>query len=39
MRIKSVLALGGAELMIDYLEIVPKSVYAVDTDGEGEDDN
>ncbi|MCR4994809.1 MAG: fasciclin domain-containing protein [Bacteroidales bacterium] len=38
MRIKSVLALGGAELMIDYIEIVPKSVYGVDTDGKGEDD-
>ena len=38
MRIKSVLALGGAELMIDYIEIVPKSVYGVDTDGEGEDE-
>lgn len=38
MRIKSVLALGGAELMIDYIEIVPKSVYGVDTEGEGEDE-
>ena len=38
MRIKSVLALGGAELMIDYIEIVPKSVYGIDTDGEGEDE-
>ena len=38
MRIKSVLALGGAELMIDYIELVPKSVYGVETDGEGEDD-
>ena len=26
------------EFMIDYLEIVPKSVYAVDGDGEMEDD-
>ena len=38
MRIKSVLALGGAELMIDYIEIVPKSVYGVAIDGEGEDE-
>ena len=38
MRIKSVLALGDAELMIDYIEIVPKSVYGIDTDGEGEDE-
>jgi hypothetical protein len=26
------------EFMLDYLEIVPKSVYSVDGDGEMEDD-
>ncbi|MBO4802307.1 MAG: fasciclin domain-containing protein [Bacteroidaceae bacterium] len=38
MRIRSVLAIGGAELMIDYLEIVPKSVYGIEGEGKGEDD-
>jgi uncharacterized surface protein with fasciclin (FAS1) repeats len=38
MRIKSVYAAGTAHLMIDYLEIVPKSIYGVDGDGRGEDD-
>ena len=38
MRIKSVLAIGGAELMIDYIEIVPKSVYGIEGEGKGEDD-
>lgn len=38
MRIKSVYAAGVAHLMIDYLEIVPKSVYGVEGDGKGEDD-
>ena len=38
MRIRSVLSIGGAELMLDYLEIVPKSVYGIEGDGKGEDD-
>ena len=38
MRIRSVMAIGGAELMFDYLEIVPKSVYGIEGDGKGEDD-
>lgn len=38
LRIRSVYADGGAELMIDYIEIVPKSVYGIDGDGKGEDD-
>ena len=38
MRIRSVYAVGGAELMFDYLEIVPKSVYGIEGDGKGEDD-
>lgn len=38
MRIRSVLSIGGAELMMDYLEIVPKSVYGIEGDGKGEDD-
>lgn len=37
-RIRSVWSEGGAELMFDYLEIVPKSVYGIDTEGAGEDD-
>ncbi len=37
-RIRSVWAEGGAELMLDYIEIVPKSVYGIDGDGAGEDD-
>lgn len=39
MRIRSVMAIGGAELMLDYLEIVPKSVYGVDSEDAAEDDN
>lgn len=38
MRIKSVLALGSAELMLDYLEFVPKDVYGIEGGGKGEDD-
>ena len=38
MRIRSVLAIGGAELMLDYLEMVPKSVYGIEGDEKGEDD-
>ncbi len=38
MRIRSVLSIGGAELMLDYLEIVPKSVYGIETEGKSEDD-
>ena len=37
-RIRSVWSEGGAELMFDYIEIVPKSVYGIDTEGAGEDD-
>lgn len=37
-RIRSVWADGGAELMLDYIELVPKSVYGIDSDGAGEDD-
>ncbi len=39
MRIRSVMAIGGAELMLDYIEIVPKSVYGVDSEDAAEDDN
>ena len=38
MRIRSVWADGGAELMLDYIELVPKSVYGIDQEGQGEDD-
>lgn len=38
MRIRSVLSIGGAELMMDYIEIVPKSVYGIEGEGKGEDD-
>lgn len=38
MRIRSTYAVGGAELMFDYLEIVPKSVYGIEGEGKGEDD-
>lgn len=37
-RIRSVWSEGGAEVMLDYLEIVPKSVYGIDIEGAGEDD-
>jgi len=37
-RIRSVWADGGAELMLDYIELVPKSVYGIDSEGAGEDD-
>ncbi len=37
-RIKSVWAVGSALVMIDYLELVPKSVYGVEGDGKAEDD-
>ncbi|MBO4906617.1 MAG: fasciclin domain-containing protein [Bacteroidaceae bacterium] len=36
MRIRSVMAIGGAQLMLDYLEFVPKSVYGIEGDGKGE---
>ncbi|MCR5181184.1 MAG: fasciclin domain-containing protein [Bacteroidaceae bacterium] len=38
MRIRSVMAIGGAELMLDYIEIVPKSVYGVENEEAAEDD-
>lgn len=38
MRVRSVLSIGGAELMMDYIEIVPKSVYGIEGEGKGEDD-
>lgn len=38
MRIKSVMALGTALVMIDYIELVPKSVYGVEGEGKAEDD-
>lgn len=38
MRIKSVYAAGVAHLMMDYLEIVPKSIYGIEGEGRGEDD-
>ncbi len=37
-RIKSIWAVGTALVMLDYLELVPKSVYADDGDGSSEDD-
>lgn len=37
-RIRSVWSEGGAELMFDYIEIVPKSVYGIDSEDAGEDD-
>ena len=37
MRIRSVYAAGTAHLMIDYLEIVPKSVYGVEGDAKEDD--
>ena len=38
MRIKSVWAVGTALVMIDYIELVPKSVYGVEGTGKAEDD-
>ena len=32
------MAIGGAELMLDYIEIVPKSVYGVENEETAEDD-
>lgn len=37
-RIRSVWADGGAELMLDYIELVPKSVYGIDEAETAEDD-
>ncbi|MCD8303424.1 MAG: fasciclin domain-containing protein [Prevotellaceae bacterium] len=37
-RIKSIWAVGTALVMIDYLELVPKSVYGVEGEGMAEDD-
>ncbi|MBR1788036.1 MAG: fasciclin domain-containing protein [Bacteroidaceae bacterium] len=37
-RIKSVWAVGTALVMLDYIELVPKSVYGVEGDGKAEDD-
>ena len=37
-RIKSVWAQGTALVMMDYWELVPKSVYGVDAEGKAEDD-
>lgn len=37
-RIKSVWAVGPTVAMIDYIEIVPKSVYGVEGEGKAEDD-
>lgn len=39
LRLRSVYSEGDAEVMIDYLEMVPKSVYGVETEGLKEDDN
>lgn len=39
LRLRSVYSEGDAEVMIDYIEIVPKSIYGVDFDGMKEDDN
>lgn len=38
MRIKSVWAVGDVVAMIDYIELVPKSVYGVEGEGKAEDD-
>ncbi len=37
-RIKSIWAVGTALVMVDYLELVPKSVYGVEGEGKAEDD-
>ncbi len=37
-RIKSVWAVGKTVVMIDYIELVPKSVYGVEGEGKAEDD-
>ena len=37
-RIKSVWAVGDALVMMDYFELVPKSVYGVEGEGRAEDD-
>ncbi|MCF0198837.1 MAG: fasciclin domain-containing protein [Bacteroidaceae bacterium] len=37
-RIKSVWAVGDVVAMVDYLELVPKSVYGVEGEGKAEDD-
>ena len=37
-RIKSVWAVGSALVMLDYLELVPKSVYGVEGEGKAEDE-
>jgi len=37
-RIKSIWAVGTALIMLDYLELVPKSVYGVEGEGRAEDD-
>lgn len=37
-RVKSVWAVGTALVMLDYLELVPKSVYGVEGTGKAEDD-
>lgn len=37
-RIKSVWAVGTALVMLDYFELVPKSVYGVESAGKAEDD-
>ncbi len=37
-RVKSVWAVGTALAMLDYFEIVPKSVYGVEGEGKAEDD-
>ncbi len=37
-RIKSIWAVGAAEVCLDYFEIVPKSVYGVEGTGKAEDD-
>ena len=38
-RIKSIWAVGHALVMLDYFELVPKSVYGVEGEGKAEDDN
>lgn len=37
-RVKSVWAVGSALMMMDYFEIVPKSVYGVEAEGKAEDE-
>ncbi len=38
-RVKSIWAVGTAEVCLDYFELVPKSVYGIEGTGKVEDDN